>query len=332
MFRAAARYMIRSAVLLGLLAGLVAGGWLAVDRLIMKSAGPHSETTLVILSPGEGHSTIRWTLKRAGVIRELYHYDAARILAGKSFVPKKGEYQIPPAASIKEVMAILHAGRSYQRRFTIVEGMTVDKVLAQLAADENFSGDITMRPAEGSILPETYFYTRGTTRDAMLNRMQEKREMLLLDAWVGRDKDLPFKTREEALILASIVELETADSADRREVAGIFVNRLRRSIRLQSDPTVLYGVSGGERRAIRLSDLRRETEWTTYVIRGVPKTPICNPSQDSIDAVMHPAKTENLYFVSDGYGGLRFAEELDQHNKNVRLFRKFQRETGQRGS
>ena len=156
--------------------------------------------------------------------------------------------------------------------------------------------------------------------------------MLLLDAWVGRDKNLPFKTREEALILASIVELETADSADRREVAGVFVNRLRRSIRLQSDPTVLYGVSGGERRVIRRSDLRRETEWNTYVIRGLPKTPICNPSRDSIDAVMHPAKTENLYFVSDGYGGLRFAEELDQHNKNVRLFRKFQRETGQSGS
>ena len=159
MLRAAARYMIRSAVLLGLLAGLVAGGWLAVDRLIIKSAGPHAETTLVILSPGDGHSTIRWTLKRAGVIRELYHYDAARVLAGKSFVPKEGEYQIPPAASIEQVMAILHAGRSYQRRLTIVEGMTSDKVMAQLAADKNFSGDITMRAAEGSILPETYFYT-----------------------------------------------------------------------------------------------------------------------------------------------------------------------------
>ena len=332
MLRAAARYMIRSAVLLGLLAGLVAGGWLAVDRLIIKSAGPHAETTLVILSPGDGHSAIRWTLKRAGVIRELYHYDAARILAGKSFIPKEGEYQIPPAASIEQVMAILHAGRSHQRRLTIIEGMTAAKVLAQLAADENFSGDITMQPAEGSILPETYFYTRGTTRDAMLTRMQEKREMLLLDAWVGRDKDLPFKTRKEALILASIVELETGDSVDRREVAGVFVNRLRRGMRLQSDPTVLYGVEGGEGRVIRRADLKRETEWNTYVIKGLPKTPICNPSRDSIDAVMHPAKTKNLYFVSDGHGGLRFAKELDEHNKNVRLFRKVQRETGQRGS
>ena len=130
MRRAAARYMIRSAVLLGLLAGLVAGGWLVVDRLIIKSAGPHAENTLVILSPGDGHSTIRWTLKRAGVIRELYHYDAARILAGKSFVPKEGEYQIPPAASIEQVMAILHAGRSHQRRLTIIEGMTAAKVLS----------------------------------------------------------------------------------------------------------------------------------------------------------------------------------------------------------
>ena len=302
MFRTAVRYMIRSVVLLGLLAGFVAGSWLAVDRLIITSAGPHTETTLVVLSPGDGHSTIRWTLKRAGVIHELYHYDAARILAGKSFVPKEGEYQIPPAASIKQIMAVLHAGRSHQRRLTIIEGMTADKIAAQLEADENFSGDITLRPAEGSILPETYFFTRGTTRDAMLTRMQEKREMLLLDAWVSRDKELPFKSREEALILASIVELETGDSADRREVAGVFVNRLRRGMRLQSDPTVLYGVEGGEGRVIRRSDLKRETAWNTYVIKGLPKTPICNPSQDSIDAVMHPAKTKNLYFVSDGYG------------------------------
>ena len=144
MLRAAARYVIRSVVLLGLLAGLVTGGWLVVDRLIVKSAGPHSDTALVILAPGDGHSTIRWTLKRAGVIRELYQYDAARILAGKSFVPKEGEYQIPPAASIEQVMAILHAGRNHQRRLTVIEGLTVARVTEQLAADANFSGDITV--------------------------------------------------------------------------------------------------------------------------------------------------------------------------------------------
>ena len=330
MLRTAARYMIGSAVLLGLLAGAIAGAWMAVDRLIITAPGPHAETVLISVSPGDGHATIRWTLKRGGVIRELYHYDAARIMAGRSFVPKEGEFEIPPAASIADIMKIIHAGRSHQRRLTIIEGMTASQVVAQIAADENFTGEISVDVAEGSILPETYFYTRGTTRDAMLTRMQEKREMLLLDAWVGRDKDLPFKTREEAVILASIVELETGDSADRREVAGVFVNRLRRGMRLQSDPTVLYGVDGDPGRTIRRSDLKRETEWNTYVIKGLPKTPICNPSRDSLDAVLHPASTSNMYFVSDGYGGLRFAKKLDEHNRNVRLFRKVQRETGAR--
>ena len=330
MLRTAARYIIRSVVLLGLLAGVVAGAWIAVDRMIVNAPGPHSETVLISVSPGDGHATIRWTLRRGGVIKELYHYDAARIMAGRSFVPKEGEFKIPPGASIAEVMKIIHAGRSHQRRLTIIEGMTASEVIAQIAGDENFTGEISVDVAEGSILPETYFYTRGTTRDAMITRMQEKREMLLLDAWVERQEDLPFKTRQEAVILASIVELETGDSADRREVAGVFVNRLRRGMRLQSDPTVLYGVDGDPGRVIRRSDLKRETEWNTYVIKGLPKTPICNPSRDSLDAVLHPADTKNLYFVSDGYGGLRFAKKLDEHNRNVRLFRKVQRETGAR--
>ena len=160
--------------------------------------------------------------------------------------------------------------------------------------------------------------------------MQETREISLIEAWTNRDSDLPFKTREEALILASIVELETGDSADRREVAGVFVNRLKRGMRLQSDPTVLYGVEDDEKRTIRRSDLKRETPYNTYVIKGLPPTPICNPSQDSVDAVLKPAKTKNLYFVSDGKGGLRFARTLDDHNKNVRLYRKAQREAGLR--
>ena len=310
----------------------VAGAWLAVDRMIINAPGPHADSVLIAVSPGDGHATIRWTLKRGGVIRELYHYDAARIMAGRSFIPKEGEFEIPPKASIAEVMRIIHAGRSHQRRLTIIEGLTADEVVAKLTVDETFSGAISVTVAEGSILPETYFYTRGTPRDAMLTRMQEKRDMLLLESWVGRQENLPFKTPQEALILASIVELETGDSADRREVAGVFVNRLRRGMRLQSDPTVLYGVDGGTDRVIRRSDLKRETGWNTYVIKGLPKTPICNPSRDSIDAVLNPAKTDNLYFVSDGYGGLRFAKELDEHNRNVRLFRKVQRETGARGS
>jgi len=330
MLHAAARYMIRSAVLLGLLAAVIGGAWLAVDRLIIKADGPHDGPVLVRIAPGDGHATIRWELKRAGVIRDLYHYDAARILAGSSFVPKEGEFEIPPRASLKAVMGIIHAGRSHQRRITVIEGLRSEEIIRLVAGNSNFSGEVTVDVPEGSILPETYFYTHGTRRDAIIARMQETREMALIEAWTGRDDDLPFENRGEALILASIVELETGDSADRREVAGVFVNRLKRGMRLQSDPTVLYGVEDGEGRAIRRSDLKRETPFNTYVIKGLPPTPICNPSQESVEAVLKPAKTKNLYFVSDGKGGLRFARTLDDHNKNVRLYRKAQREAGLR--
>ena len=330
MLHAAARYMIRSVVLLGLLAAATGGTWLAVERLIIEADGPHDSPVLVRIAPGDGHATIRWELHRAGVIRDLYYYDAARILAGSGFVPKEGEFEIPARASLRQVMKIIHTGRSHQRRITVIEGLRSADIVRMIAGDDNFSGKVTVDVPEGSILPETYFYTHGTARDAILERMQETREMMLVEAWAERDRDLPLKTRQEALILASIVELETGDSADRREVAGVFVNRLKRGMRLQSDPTVLYGVEGGEGRVIRRSDLKRDTPYNTYVISGLPPTPICNPSQDAIDAVMTPAKTKNLYFVSDGKGGLRFARTLDEHNRNVRLSRKAQRDAGLR--
>ena len=328
--RPAARFLLRTVALFGLFVSTIVGAWFAVDRLIVSAEGPHQETVLIRVAPGDGHTTIRWTLKRGGVIRELFHYDAARILAGTSFVPKEGEFEIPAGASLREVMAIIHTGRSHQRRLTIIEGKTSADIRRIIADNDHFTGDITLETEEGSLLPETYFFTHGTSRDAMLSRMQEKLDMTLAEAWADRAPDLPYKTPGDALILASIIELETADSEDRREVAGVFVNRLRRGMRLQSDPTVLYGVDVGEGREIRRSDLKRKTDWNTYVIKGLPKTPICNPSQESIDAALRPAETKNLYFVSDGKGGLRFARTLDEHNRNVRLYRKAQREAGLR--
>ena len=330
MLRSAARLMIRTVGLLSLLTAFVAGGWFAIDRMIVQADGPHQDSVLMRISPGDGHATIRWALKRGGVIRDLYHYDAARIMAGTSFVPKEGEFEIPPQASLATIIDIIHAGRSYQRRFTVIEGMTSSEIRAALLENENFTGEITVALEEGSLLPETYFYTRGTSRDAMLTRIQEKRELALAEAWIDRAPNLPYQTPRDALILASIIELETADSAERREVAGVFVNRLRRGMRLQSDPTVLYGVEGGANRPIRKSDLKQRTEWNTYVIKGLPKTPICNPSLESINAALAPAQTRNLYFVSDGKGGLRFARTLDEHNRNVRLFREAQRKAGLR--
>ena len=330
MLRSAARWLIRTVGLLGFLAGGMAGSWFAVDRLIVQAEGPHDDTVLIRIAPGDGHATIRWALKRGGVIRDLYHYDAARIMAGTSFVPKEGEFEIPPRASLAAIMDIIHAGRSHQRRLTVIEGLTSVEISAAILRNENFSGEITLDLEEGSLLPETYFFTHGTSRDAMLRRMQEKRELALAEAWIDRAPDLPYASPRDALILASIIELETGDSAERREVAGVFVNRLKRGMRLQSDPTVLYGVEGDTKRTIRRSDLKRKTEWNTYVIKGLPKTPICNPSLESINAALAPAQTKNLYFVSDGKGGLRFARTLDEHNRNVRLFRQAQRKAGLR--
>ena len=330
MLRSAARWLIRTVGLLGFLAGGMAGSWYAVDRLIVQAEGPHDDTVLIRIAPGDGHATIRWALKRGGVIRDLYHYDAARIMAGTSFVPKEGEFEIPPWASLAAIMDIIHAGRSHQRRLTVIEGLTSAEISAAILKNENFSGEITLGLEEGSLLPETYFFTHGTSRDAMLRRMQEKRELALAEAWIDRAPDLPYASPRDALILASIIELETGDSAERREVAGVFVNRLKRGMRLQSDPTVLYGVEGDTKRTIRRSDLKRKTEWNTYVIKGLPKTPICNPSLESINAALAPAQTKNLYFVSDGKGGLRFARTLDEHNRNVRLFRQAQRKAGLR--
>ena len=202
--------------------------------------------------------------------------------------------------------------------------MTVAQIVGLLGDVSTLTGEVKSTPDEGSLLPETYFFTYGTSRQALLDRMQQKREMELIEAWLERSADLPLKTPQEAVILASIVELETGDSADRREVAGVFVNRLRSGMRLQSDPTVLYGVDSNNSRSIRKSDLKRRTAWNTYVIKGLPQTAICNPSRESIEAVLHPAKTKNMYFVSDGEGGLLFAKTLDAHNKNVQLFRQRQ--------
>ena len=320
----AVRYLIRSVVGFVVVAGLATIVLWSWHAKVLQAPGPHTNDVFVVVESGDGHATIRWHLKRAGVITELFHYDLAKFLAGDSYLPKAGEYLIPSGASLADTLALIHQGKSYQRRLTIIEGMTVAQIVGLLDDVSTLTGQITATPDEGSLLPETYFFTYGTSRQALLDRMQQKREMELIEAWLDRSADLPLKTPQEALVLASIVELETGDSADRREVAGIFVNRLRSGMRLQSDPTVLYGVDGNNSRSIRKSDLKRRTAWNTYVIKGLPQTAICNPSRESIEAVLHPAKTKNMYFVSDGEGWLLFAKTLDAHNKNVQLFRQQQ--------
>lgn len=321
------RWLIRSVVVGVIILTITAGGLWVWRVQVLGAPGPHSEDVMFVVEAGNGHATLRYRLKSAGVIHQTYHYDAARIMAGDQFIPKAGEYLLPAASSLNEVMDILHSGRSYQRRITVVEGLRSSEVVAQIMAMDHLSGMIDKIPDEGSLLPETYFFTHNTKRSALIARMQDVMAITIAEAWVSRVDGLPYKRMQDAMIMASIIEKESSIASERRMVASVLVNRLKKGMRLQSDPTVVYDTNPAidMSRVITKADLKQKTPWNTYVIKGLPKTPIANPSRESILAALNPADSDYLYFVSDGKGGLRFAKTLDAHNRNVRLFRQIQR-------
>ena len=321
------RWLLWSVVVCSIILVVLTGGLWVWQTKVLEAPGPHSKDVLFIVEAGNGHATLRYRLKSVGVIHQTYHYDAARIMAGDRFVPKAGEYLLPATSSLKSVMDILHSGRSFQRRITVVEGLRSSEVVKQIIDMDHLSGDIDNVPDEGSLLPETYFFTHNTERSALISRMQDVMTITLAEAWASRAENLPYERMEDALIMASIIEKESSKSGERRMVASVLVNRLKRGMRLQSDPTVVYDTNPeiDMSRVITKADLKRKTPWNTYVIKGLPMTPIANPGRESILAALNPAESNYLYFVSDGKGGLRFAKTLDGHNRNVRLFRKFQR-------
>ena len=225
------------------------------------------------------------------------------------------------------------AGADVRFRVTLAEGVTSWQVVEGLRAVEVLSGDVTEIPPEGSLAPDSYELRAGDTRQSVLDRMTEAQAAILAAAWEGRAEGLPLRSPQEALVLASIVEKETGVPEERRKVASVFVNRLRQGMRLQTDPTVIYGLTEGRGvlgRGLRQSELRRETPWNTYVIDGLPPTPIANPGRESILAAVNPEKTDYLYFVADGTGGHAFAETLDDHNRNVARWRQI--EAGRTGN
>ncbi len=241
---------------------------------------------------------------------------------------RAGEFEVPAGASLLDVIATLRDGKPLLRFVTVPEGRTTAQALALVEAAPMLAGEVTLAPAEGDLLPETYAYERGEARDAVVRRMMEAHDEALAELWPGRAPGLPIDTPEEAVILASIVEKETAVAAERPRVAAVFVNRLRRGMRLQSDPTIIYGLTGGEplRRGIRQSELQGQTPYNTYVINGLPPTPIANPGRASLAAVLNPADTHDLYFVADGTGGHVFAGSLAEHNRNVAAWRRIERQ------
>lgn len=300
-------------------AGAVSGAWLYAQ---FTGPGPLPVATAIVIPSGTGLEGIAHALTRSGALRHDFVFVAGVKISGEARNLKAGEYLIPETASPRQIMDIMISGKTVVRRLTIPEGLTVAEVKQRLELTEGLTGD-EGNPAEGSLLPETYHFSYGDTRRDLIHRMQEAMTETVRRLWEMRAPDLPFKTPEEAVILASIVERETGLPQERGLVAGVFINRLRKGMRLQSDPTVAYGIApDGLDRALTRADLKSPTPYNTYVIRGLPPTPIANPGVDAIRAVLQPQETDYLYFVADGSGGHAFARTLEEHNRNVRKWRR----------
>jgi len=312
-------------------AGLLGFAWLN-----QQFARPGPETAdgaprVVTLERGAHLRGIAETLEREGAVEDARLFEWAVRLDDGGAALKAGEYAFPSGASINALYAQIREGRVLQHPVTIPEGWSSVLAAELINAAEVLSGDPVDPPPEGSLLPETYMVQRGTDRAALLDDMQAAQRRLLDEIWPQRDPDLPFDTREEAIILASIVEKETAVPEERPRVAAVFVNRLERGMRLESDPTIIYGLTQGRPlgRGLRRSEIDTATDWNTYQIDGLPKTPIANPGADSLRAVLNPPETNELFFVADGSGGHAFAESYRQHQRNVARWRQIERSRSQ---
>ena len=293
----------------------------------LTDEGPLTEEQVLWIERGNGMETVTRKLIEMGAVDNERVFSLFARATDLGAELRAGEFAVPAGASMLEIAEVIKSAKPILHYVTIPEGRTVAQAFAIIEAQEILGGEITLEVREGELLPETYAFQRGDTRDDVVQRMVNDHYTLIEELWPQRADDLPFNTMEEAVILASIVEKETALAEERPRVAAVFVNRLRRGMRLQSDPTIIYGLTGGEPlgRGIRQSELRGETSYNTYVIRGLPPTPIANPGRDSIAAVLNPARTNDLYFVADGTGGHVFASTLREHNQNVAEWRRIER-------
>jgi UPF0755 protein len=233
---------------------------------------------------------------------------------------KAGEYQFKAHASLNDVVATIVDGKVVAHQISIPEGLTSEQIVARLMDNDVLTGNIDDVPAEGSMLPDTYRFARGETRAQLIEHMQHAQQRLIEEIWAARSPDLPLKTPEQLVILASLVEKETGKPDERTRIAAVFVNRLKQKMRLQSDPTIIYGLVGGKGslgRPIMKSEIDQATPYNTYQIDGLPPGPITNPGRAALEAAANPARTRDLYFVADGTGGHVFSETYEQHQKNV---------------
>ncbi|HEU0221576.1 MAG TPA: endolytic transglycosylase MltG [Paracoccaceae bacterium] len=289
-----------------------------------RRPGPLTAPAIVLVPEGAGLNRIAEELERAGAIRHPLVFRLGARYAGQAAALKYGEYALPPGASMADIVTILASGRSILHRVTIPEGLSSYQVVERLRALDFLAGEVAEIPSEGSLAPDTYNVQRGTARQALIDEMAAAQNRILAAAWEARAPDLPLASAEEALILASIVEKETGIAAERPQVASVFLNRLRKGMRLETDPAVIYGITGGRHdldRGLTQSELGRHTPYNTYRIAGLPPTPIANPGRAAIEAVLTPAETPFLFFVADGTGGHAFATTKREHDANVRKWR-----------
>ncbi len=304
---------------------LLLGAGLAAWAISHFNAPGTGLETVVVFPRGAGLNAIADRLGQAGVIARPQIFVLGVRFMNKGRALKAGEYRFPGQATPRQVVDILVAGQTVMRKLTLAEGLTTRQVLDLVAVAEGLEAGIPKPPPEGALLPETYHYALGDRRAALIERMADAMRRTLAELWPSRTPNLPLANPKAALILASIVEKETGLNEERRHIAGVFINRLQRGMRLQSDPTVVYALTAGrgplERRLSR-ADLERPHPYNTYLNKGLPPGPIANPGRASLQAVLRPLATDDLYFVADGSGGHAFASTLVQHNRNVARWRK----------
>lgn len=310
---------VTAVVIVGVAAGV--GYWAYRD---VNDAGPLEAAETVVIPPHTGISGISELLARDGVIRHKLTFQVAAEIAGRAGALKAGEYEFPAAASGAAIIEIIASGKTVKHRLTIPEGLTSAEIVALVRAAPLLTGDVGWVPPEGTLLPETYIYSRDDTRESVIARMEEAMKETLAAAWAERRKDLPLAGPEEAAVLASLIEKEASRDEERAHIAAVFLNRLRLGMKLQSDPTVRFvlggnGVSKFDGPLTR-ADLELNSPYNTYAAKGLPPGPICNPGKAALRDAVRPEQSEDLYFVADGAGGHVFAKTLADHNRNVATY------------